>query len=308
MSPGATVTPTTPDVFHDEPGRLTTRGVRALQVLGANSRMTLDDAKALAMDETWVTSPDWIAALRWSIATRPDRVAQSSPDLGEAVARLLAFDGKAAANSEAAADFWFWRNAVDAPVAKLDGGAFVAWPWDASRFTPAFADVLLEGLDKSLAHRREIYGTTRQRLGDVMRFSRGTTELPGGGVSLDTDTPAMCLEKARAVCERTMRAFGVAPLGGKGKFRITRGSQSMRVVQFTNPIQAWTLYAFGQSDDPASPHYADQVALFSEGRMKPARFSRQALTGHVTSERTLTYAPPYSSVSRSPATQAKKAP
>jgi acyl-homoserine-lactone acylase len=59
-------------------------------------------------------------------------------------------------------------------------------------------------------------------------------------------------------------------------------------VQFTKPLQAYSLYAFGQSDDPASPHYADQVNLFSEKRMKRAYFSRAELEGHITAEKVLT--------------------
>ena len=121
-----------------------------------------------------------------------------------------------------------------------------------------------------------------------MRVNRGKVEAPVGGVTLDSDLAPLCVEQVRAVCDRTMRAFGVAPLGDTGRFRVVRGSQSMRIVQFTKPLQAYSLYAFGQSDDPASPHYADQVKLFSEKRMKRAYFSRAELEGHIRSEKTLT--------------------
>jgi acyl-homoserine lactone acylase PvdQ len=37
---------------------------------------------------------------------------------------------------------------------------------------------------------------------------------------------------------------------------------------------------FGQSGDPASPHYFDQAKLYSAKRFKPARFSREDVEAH----------------------------
>ena len=61
--------------------------------------MTLDDAMALAMDETWVTAPDWIAGLDWALRARPERAAAASAEFRAAVERLRAFDGRAAARA-----------------------------------------------------------------------------------------------------------------------------------------------------------------------------------------------------------------
>jgi len=77
------------------------------------------------------------------------------------------------------------------------------------------------------------------------------------------------------------------PYGKDGRFKVVRGSQAMRLVEFTNPLRAYSLYAFGQSDDPKSSHYADQVRLFSEKKMKPAYFSKAELAGHISAEETL---------------------
>jgi acyl-homoserine lactone acylase PvdQ len=83
--------------------------------------------------------------------------------------------------------------------------------------------------------------------------------------------------------EATMRALRAADTGGEPPWRVAFGSQAMRLVAFTAPIQSFTLYAFGQSDDPASPHFNDQAKLFSEKRMKPAYFEFVELEGHVAS-------------------------
>lgn len=275
------------DIFFDEPGRQTSRGARTLQVLAAKSRFTLDDAFSLAFDEMWITASDWIDGLRYAAKTRPDLVAKGSPALHDALERLLSFDGQAHADSQAAADFYFWRNEANAPVAKLQDGAFIQWPWHPKQFDRKFATVLLETLAKSVEVRQAAYGARDLRLGDLVRAVRGEADLPVGGITLDSTAVPLCVEKVRAICERTMRAFGAVPYGKDGGFRIVRGSQAMRLVEFTDPLRAFSLYAFGESDDPASPHYADQTHLFSERKMKAAYFSKAELQGHVSAEETL---------------------
>jgi acyl-homoserine lactone acylase PvdQ len=49
-------------------------------------------------------------------------------------------------------------------------------------------------------------------------------------------------------------------------------------------VRSWSVAPFGQSDNPASPHYADQAEkLFSPGRLKPTWFDPAELAGNVES-------------------------
>ncbi|HEY1706969.1 MAG TPA: penicillin acylase family protein [Rhizomicrobium sp.] len=277
-----------PDIYFDLPGRQTTRGARALQVLGAHPRMTLDDAFGLAFDEMWITAPGWIDALRYATQARPDLVTAASPATRLALNRILGFDGQAHAESEAAVDFYFWRAAANGPVAKLQNGAFIDWPWKVEHFDRELATTLLTALAQSVETRHAAYGDRTLKLGDLVRVTRGEVDLPVGGVTIDSTAVPLCVEMFRAICERTPRAFGVVPFGKDGRFMVIRGSQAMRLVEFTKPLRAYSLYAFGQSDDPKSPHYADQVRLFSEKKMKPAYFSKAELAGHISAMETLT--------------------
>jgi acyl-homoserine lactone acylase PvdQ len=68
---------------------------------------------------------------------------------------------------------------------------------------------------------------------------------------------------------------------------VARGSQSMRLVQFTDPIRSFTVHPWGHSQDPTSPHYDDQSRLVSEGRLKPTYFERADLLRHLESVRVL---------------------
>ena len=38
---------------------------------------------------------------------------------------------------------------------------------------------------------------------------------------------------------------------------------------------AYSILAYGESNNPASPYYADQAAMFARGEMKAVAFTRQ---------------------------------
>jgi acyl-homoserine lactone acylase PvdQ len=50
-----------------------------------------------------------------------------------------------------------------------------------------------------------------------------------------------------------------------------------------NQLTAQNVIAPGQSGNPASPHFADQLALYANWRYKPMRLDRSDLAGHLTS-------------------------
>ena len=79
-------------------------------------------------------------------------------------------------------------------------------------------------------------------------------------------------------------AFGSSLLGalpsidltnGKGWKKYGYGGNSFVAVvslKKGRPLEAWSVVAGGQSADPASPHFNDQVALFLSGKMKKCVF------------------------------------
>lgn len=50
------------------------------------------------------------------------------------------------------------------------------------------------------------------------------------------------------------------------------GTSYAMIVDFSGATQAESVLPFGISDDPSSPHFADQLPLYAEGRYKPAWF------------------------------------
>lgn len=279
------------DVFNDTSGRETSRGVRVTDFLAAHADMAPADAFALAFDETWITTPAWQQALRFAIARNPQFLRNAPDPLNVFVARLLQFDGVASAESIVALDFYYWRSGMWAVFSRPEFAALRRFPWDERLFTDAFAQALLDRTTQAVAEMQQQLGGIDVPLGRVFRIGRGERSWPLGGETIDMPQISDCLASVSPLCERTVRAFVSGLANGTTERRATRGSTAMRLVFFTTPIEAYSLRVYGQSDDPASPHFDDQAKLSSERLMKPMYFEREQLQGHIESTRVLAVGP-----------------
>lgn len=59
----------------------------------------------------------------------------------------------------------------------------------------------------------------------------------------------------------------------EGKWYVNQGSSWLMLIEFSTPLKVFTIAPLGESDDPSSPHFADQTAMFSKQEMKPFPFT-----------------------------------
>jgi len=275
------------DIFHDTPGRITSRGLRSVQVLSAADGFTVADATALAFDELWITADDWVRALRSVTDRYPALMDGRSLQTREFVDSLLGFDGVAAADSAAALDFYYWRRGMGEVFKRPEFERLRHLPWPAAAFSRQVGQALLDRADAAAREMVEELGRIDVPLGEVFRVGRGEASWPLGGESINlVDVPG-CIAHLSPLCERTMRAYGSGPMDDHRQRRAYRGSHSMRLVVFSDPIQSYSLKVYGQSDDPQSPHYDDQARLASERRFKPTFFDWNRLEENIESTMTL---------------------
>ena len=75
---------------------------------------------------------------------------------------------------------------------------------------------------------------------------------------------------------------------GTKRYYGNRGNSFVAAVEFGPRLRAVAVTAGGESGDPASPHFADQIARYAAGHLRPVWFYPDELAGHIASTKTLT--------------------
>jgi acyl-homoserine-lactone acylase len=276
-------------LVYDTPGRITSRGQRALEVLSKASGFTVEQAMALAMDEKWMGFEPWRDALRQAVKRYPQHLARLAPPAQTLVRRILAFDGFAHQDSVAALNFYFWRTETSRLLDSSEQFAGLrSFPWNHAQFSPEFLRGLLDAAEAAANEEIKTVGDMDQPLGKLFRAAHGGPSWPLGGISIHPKSGLDCLRQAAPQCERTMRAFDAPDMSDKkGERVVTRGSQAMRLVVFGRKPETWTLYAFGQQSTVGLPHADDQARLFSSRQFKAMLLDKGELLKNLQSTATL---------------------
>jgi acyl-homoserine-lactone acylase len=209
--------------------------------------------------------------------------AQAAPaeELAEARRVLEAWDARASAGSRGAVLFQrFWENyraEVRQPYAE---------PWDAARpvETPrgiGNVEAALKHLAEAVTWTRTTHGAADVAWGEVNRFRLGEVDLPGEGATGQLGA-------------FRVQQFDAMP-GQQGGVRIAGWADADRqlagfgdawvlLVHFTRPVQAFSVLAYGQTTDRASPHSRDQIRIFANRELRPAWFTDADISAHLERE------------------------
>ena len=252
-----------------ERGDLGLRPQMALQLLDTTTPFSTDDVVRLKYTTRMLLADRVKPAL---LAAIPDASAPSA-DLARARQVLKAWDNRVDATSRGAVLFWrFWdtyRAAVPRPFAR---------PWDGTLplGTPeGLADpaAALEHLEGAVRWVREKYGSETAAWGEVHRFRVGSLDLPADGASGQLGLyRVMQFDEA----EDGRRIAGRAANGEMAG----SGDAWVLLVHFGQPVQAWSVLAYGQSGDPASPHATDQIRTFAGHQLRPVYFTQAEIAAH----------------------------
>ena len=116
--------------------------------------------------------------------------------------------------------------------------------------------------------------------GEINRIQRPDA---AGFLPFDDDLPSLPVAGAPGWLGSVFTFDTRRAEGGRRSYG-QHGNSFVKVVEFAPTVRARSIFVFGQSGDPTSPHYFDQAELYSASRFKPAWFSREEVESH--SERT----------------------
>ena len=201
--------------------------------------------------------PELLAAAR----SRGDADANRAADV------LEKWDRSAEAGSRGTILFENW---VQALFKLSNGNPFAqAWRLDAALTTPAgLANQAQAAAALSVAAKEteKMFGSLDVPYGEVMRLRYGQHDLPGNGAAGDP--------------------FGVFRVAyytpdKDGKFTNVGGDSYYQAVEFSNPVRAKVLTAYGNSTQPGSKHLGDQLELYSKKQMRDAWRTRKEIEANL---------------------------
>jgi acyl-homoserine-lactone acylase len=242
-----------------EPPTLRLRSQHAIQLVGGTRTFSLEEVVRVKHSYRMLLADrvkaDLVAAVR---ATKPEG------EIASAIALLRRWNNTAAPTGSRGAmlfEIWFQRYAQG-----RQPGEIFAHPWtetdplqtprglaDAARAAEAFRWAVEETARR--------HGGWDVPWGDVHRVRRGSVDVPVGG------------------CPGAMGCFRVLTFArdADGKLSANSGDGWVLAVEFADVPRAYSVLAYGQSPDPASPWHADQAEMFARGEMKRVAFTRRAV-------------------------------
>jgi acyl-homoserine-lactone acylase len=180
---------------------------------------------------------------------------------------LEAWDRKADAESRGGVLFRRWADAwtEDHRLAEIPLLFQTRWDNQSPHRTPdGIADPMgaVRVLNTVAQELHETYGTLDISWGEVFRIQYGGRDLPANG---GPGEPTGIL-----------RAATFVPSDGD-RFRMIAGDSYYAVVEFSDPVKARVLTAYGNATQPHSSHVGDQLELFAEKAMRPVWRTRSEI-------------------------------
>ncbi|MEM7372336.1 MAG: penicillin acylase family protein [Bacteroidota bacterium] len=242
--------------------RLRQRSQHSLQLINNHESFSLEEVvemkhsmRMLLADQV---KEDLVEALT---ATKPKK------EMRKVLEHLKNWDNRVAAESRGGVLFQEWFVIYSQ---KMTGKQRydIPWSFDDPMTTPSGLSndsVALAALTEAIDILNERHGTYDVAWGDVHRLRRGKLDLPVGG------------GPGSLGCFRVL-AFETDE---DGKRKIRGGDGWQLAVEFSTPPKAYSILAYGQSNNPDSPHHTDQAEMFANNQMKAVAFSEEDIQANL---------------------------
>jgi acyl-homoserine-lactone acylase len=240
-----------PAWFIQEPDTYRARRVR--QLLRAGTR-TFRDMQSMLYDVVAPAASEIAPLLLEMAGSAEKRVEASHPDLETGLQLLRDWNHTAETAVTGMTFYHVWWNLLTAKHAADFPNAAAMYDALAAR-SPAAQEAALAAATDAARLMRNDLDTMEVPWGEVHRVVRGEKDYPMPGAV--TGEPIFVASDHEY---------------GAGKWRANYGYGLAMAVEFGEAPEAVSVSAFGASEDPSSPHFADQLELMLARRFKRTRF------------------------------------
>jgi acyl-homoserine-lactone acylase len=231
------------------------RARRVRHLLGMGQR-SFQDVQAMLYDTLVPGAVATVPRLLQTVNANPAWLAQAHPDVPGAIARLRDWNYLAGLDSPGMTVFHVWWASLHAvPPAG----------WRRSDIAPAFGvnppelqEASLQALEQTARLMRNEFRSLDVPWGEVHVCKRGDREVPLPGAA-----------SGDPVFVASDQVFQ------DHRWLATTGYGFAMAVRFGEMTEALSVAPFGASENPASPHFDDQLTLMTGRRLKFARFDRE---------------------------------
>ena len=215
------------------------RSMRYHYLMGQQDKISYEDFKRIKFDTKWQEPLHVYSFLNLELLMQLD--AQKYPELSESITILNNWNRETDVKSEGATllalSYYFIQKDL------REKGVFP----NEFTLTEPYVITMLQKVEK---HLKKHFKTVRVPLGDFQQHSRGDKRIPIWG------TPNV-----------------IASMHGKpqkdGRFKIFAGESYVSLVRFTETgVEIESIVPYGASNNPDSPHYTDQMEMYSRHELK----------------------------------------
>ena len=250
------------------------RGVHADLLLNGRRDFTAQGLMEAAFDSYLPAFATLIPQLVAAYDALPEGDARRA-QLAVPVALLRDWDFRWSAASEATSLAVFWGDTLWRDVGEFARAERINVPdYIATRVTP---EQKLAALQDATTRLTRDFGNVRVAWGEINRFQRLDNAITPHFDDSQPSTPVPFTSAQWG----SLASFGARSYPNTKRYYGTSGNSFDAVVEFGPKVKAWAVTAGGESGDPASPHFRDQIDHYASGDLRPVYFYPEDLQGHV---------------------------
>ena len=220
------------------------RSTRLMHLIEAEDKMSYADFKRIKYDNQ-LPKPFVYSWMNINYLERME--ADKYPEISDLIRRVQDWDRKATATSIGAGTYLMLYHKLRPYYYQLPEPKIIP------------TAILVKAFKEVKAHMLKHFGTTEVALGEYQKLVRGKKELPVFGMN------------------DVVTAMSALPYKD-GKVKVVAGESYIELVKFTpEGPEIESVISYGSSDHPDSPHYGDQMELYTQFKTKKMTFEKETI-------------------------------